>query len=1016
VLFADIVHSMDIAAAVGAERWREILSELVHRSSAVVRRYGGTVGSFTGDGIMTVFGAPIALEDHAVRACRAALQAQQEAARLADEVRKRDGVELQLRVGLNSGQVITGEIDSGPLGYTAIGEQVGMAQRMESVAPPGGVMLSTSTARLVERAAVLAEAELVHIKGADAPVPARRLLGMGGQHWVVERQESSLIGRRWEMAAVEGLLERAIDGRGGVVGVVGLAGVGKSRLAREVATLAAHRGADIFTAYCESHTREVPFHVIARLMRSGTQVADLDHEAGRAHVRALLPDADPEDLLLLDDLLGIADLDAQPPNIDPDARRRRLTALVNATSLARTTPAVFVIEDAHWIDEASESMLADFFAIAAQTPQMAVITYRPEYRGALAQVAGAQTIALAPLSDSETATLIGELLGSDASVGALAKTIAERASGNPFFAEEMVRELVQRGVLEGEHGAYVCPTDIADITVPATLQATIAARIDRLDSEAKRTLSAAAVIGSRFGVELFTALGADQVFEELVSAELIDQVSFTPSAEYAFRHPLIRMVAYEAQLVSDRSTLHRRLAAAIEAGAPDSADQNAALIGEHLEKAGDLRAAYAWHMRAGAWMTYRDAAAAWSSWERARQIADTLSTEDPDRTAMRIAVRTQMSATATRAAWANRPESWFEELREMCLAVGDNASLAIGMSGLVYEHMIHARVNEARRVIAEQLALAQSVDDPAFAAGLSQVAIAVEYESGNVAKQLRWAQTAIELDAGNTGKAKLIFQTPAATLVAARGSARWRLGRPGWRDDFSQAIAMARGADPLSHAIVTIYTYLPAIPCGALLADDTALREIDDALHVAQGSANDVALGLVRLTMGAALLQRDSAADRENGLQQLEQVRDMCLQERFYSVHLPVVDMYVAREAARRGDCDSAVPLLHGALDALFDNDQLSWAIPATNTLVEVLLAPHADGDVAEASAAIDRLAAAPADDGLVMRDIMLLRLRALVAHARGDRDAYRDLVTRYRAMATSLGFEGHMAWAEAMA
>jgi class 3 adenylate cyclase len=172
VLFADIVHSMDIAAAVGAERWREILSELVHRSSAVVQRYGGTVGSFTGDGIMAVFGAPIALEDHAVRACRAALQAQQEAARLADEVRKRDGVELQLRVGLNSGQVITGEIDSGPLGYTAIGEQVGMAQRMESVAPPGGVMLSASTARLVERAAVLAEAELVHIKGADAPVPA----------------------------------------------------------------------------------------------------------------------------------------------------------------------------------------------------------------------------------------------------------------------------------------------------------------------------------------------------------------------------------------------------------------------------------------------------------------------------------------------------------------------------------------------------------------------------------------------------------------------------------------------------------------------------------------------------------------------------------------------------------------------------------------------------------------------------------------------------------------------------
>ena len=167
VLFADVVHSMDIAAAVGAERLREIMTELVDRCAAVVQRYGGTVDKFTGDGIMAVFGAPVALEDHAIRACLAALGIQEEAKRLAVDVRERDGVDLQLRVGLNSGQVIAGEIGSGPFGYTAVGEQVGMAQRMESVAPPGGVMLSESTARLVEGAAVLGEPELVHIKGAD---------------------------------------------------------------------------------------------------------------------------------------------------------------------------------------------------------------------------------------------------------------------------------------------------------------------------------------------------------------------------------------------------------------------------------------------------------------------------------------------------------------------------------------------------------------------------------------------------------------------------------------------------------------------------------------------------------------------------------------------------------------------------------------------------------------------------------------------------------------------------------
>ena len=180
VLFADVVHSMDIAAAVGAERLREIMTDLIDRASAVVvKRYGGTVDKFTGDGIMAVFGAPVALEDHAVRACLAALGIQEEAKRVAVEVQDRDGVELQLRVGLNSGEVIAGEIGSGPFGYTAVGEQVGVAQRMESVAPPRGVMLSASTARLVEGAATLGESELIRIKGADAPVSARRLLGIG---------------------------------------------------------------------------------------------------------------------------------------------------------------------------------------------------------------------------------------------------------------------------------------------------------------------------------------------------------------------------------------------------------------------------------------------------------------------------------------------------------------------------------------------------------------------------------------------------------------------------------------------------------------------------------------------------------------------------------------------------------------------------------------------------------------------------------------------------------------------
>ena len=507
VLFADVVHSMDIAAAVGPERLREIMADLVDRCAAVVQRYGGTVDKFTGDGIMAVFGAPVALEDHAFRACLAALGVQEEAKRLAVDARERDGVDLQLRVGLNSGEVIAGEIGSGSFGYTAIGEQVGMAQRMESVAPPGGVMLSASTARLVEGAATLGEAELVQIKGADEPVPAQRLLGMPEGRLAVGRAESNLVGRRWELSAIEGLLDRAVDGHGAVVTLVGSPGIGKSRLVREVAAIAAGREVEVFSAYCESHATDIAFHVVARLLRAATGVGDLDGPAARDRVRSRVPDADPEDLLLFDDLLGIADPEVALPTIDPDARRRRLTALVNAASLARQVPAVYVIEDAHWIDEVSESMLAEFLTVIPQTPSLVLVTYRPEYRGALSRVAGAQTIALAPLSDSETAALVSELLGRDPSVGGLVTMIAEKAAGNPFFAEEIVRDLAERGVLRGNRSAYESTADVGEVSVPATLQATIAARIDRLDPAAKRTLSAAAVIGSRFSRELLETLG-----------------------------------------------------------------------------------------------------------------------------------------------------------------------------------------------------------------------------------------------------------------------------------------------------------------------------------------------------------------------------------------------------------------------------------------------------------------------------------------------------------------------------
>jgi class 3 adenylate cyclase len=1011
VLFADVVRSMDVAAAVGAERLREIMAQLVNITTAVVKRYGGTVDKFTGDGIMAVFGAPAALEDHAVRACLAGLAIQEEVKRLGTEVSDRDGVELLLRVGVNSGQVIAGEIGSSPFSYTAVGEQVGMAERMESVAPVGGVMLSASTARHVHDAAILAEPELVRIKGVDEPVAARRLLGMR-QERTIRSAESILVGRRRELSAISELLDAAVDGHGAVVGVVGPAGIGKSRLVREAVAMAGSKAVEVSTAFCESHTSQVAFHVVARLLRAASGVDGLDGPTARDRLRKRISDADPEDLLLLDDLLGIADPNGAVPAIEPDARRRRLTALLNAESLARETPALYVIEDVHWIDEASESTLAGLLTVIPQTRAVVLMTYRPEYRATLSRVAGARFIALKPLSDPEITELVSALLGNDVSVGALVESITERASGNPFFAEEIVRDLAERGVLCGERGAYTSTAEVADVSVPATLQAAIAARIDRLSPGAKRTLCAAAVIGTHFERDLLEGLGVDPILDELVSTELIDQVPFTAHREHSFRHPLIRTVAYESQLKSDRADMHRRLARAIEAqGSPD---QSSALIAEHLEAAAQYLEAYSWHMRAGTWFSRRDVAAALVHWERARQIADALPATDQNLLAMRINPRTLLCGNA----WHVHSDITvvrFGELRQLCTDAGDKASLAIGMCGVAMDQLSAGRVREASGQVSELMALVESIDDAALTAGVSFVVNLIKAEAGEWSEVLRWSQTVIEITGGDPTLGNFITGSPLALALAMRGLARWALGVPGWRADFDAAVAVPRTGDSLSQASIIDIRYSWPITGGAVLADDTALRETREALSIAEASGDDMALAVALEALGIVLVHRESPADRERGLAVLTQVREMCLSNRFSVSELPLVEVYIAREMARCGDRDSAIAVMRGAADSLCSAGQLlSFGIPATCLLVEALLERGNANDVAEAEVVVDRLAREPSVN-LVSRNITLLRLRALLAYAQDDTVAYEELVGRYRGMAKSLRFEGHIAWAGAM-
>jgi len=510
-------------------------------------------------------------------------------------------------------------------------------------------------------------------------------------------------------------------------------------------------------------------------------------------------------------------------------------------------------------------------------------------------------------------------------------------------------------------------------------------------------------------------LGTEPTLDELVKAELTDQVRSTPPAEYVFHHPLIRTVAYESQLKSDRTQLHRRVAAAIETGAPASADENAALIAEHLEAAGDLHAAYGWHMRAATWATNRDITAARLSWERAQKIADALPAEDPDRAAMRIAPRTMLCGIGWRV-HLNVAGDRFDELRELCAAAGDKTSLAIAMAALVMESVYQDRIREASQLASEAMTLIESLGDPTLTVGLSFAAIHAKGHSSEWCDLLWWSQKVIDLADGDPSKGNFILGSPLAIALMSRALGRYCLGRPGWRDDLRHGLLMGRSADPLSYARVVTYAYFVGTLYGVLRPDDGAVGEIEDAVRIAERSSDDVALALARMTLGTALVHRHTEAERDQGQKLLAEVSEVFLRRGHNLPAVAIVDVYAARQRARRGDRNGAIPLIRAAADHLFCEGLLQiFGLPATGVLVETLLDRGTESDVAEAEAAIIRLADAPADDGLVIREVWLLRLRALLARAGGDETAYRDYRDRYRAMATELGFERHMAMAEAM-
>ncbi|KUH82177.1 MULTISPECIES: adenylate/guanylate cyclase domain-containing protein [unclassified Mycobacterium] len=1007
VLFADVVGSMQLAARLDAERLQEIMHELFNRAGAVVQRYQGTVDKFTGDGLMALFGAPRALEDHALRACIAALEIQSAARELAEEVLNRDGVALHLRVGLNSGDVIAGEIGSGPGSYTAIGHPVGIAQRMEAAAAPGGALCSMSTAQLVEDAARLGPVREIAVKGSVMSVPARELLGVESDRIILGRNEGLMLGRDAELARLGNLFAAR---RGSLVGIVGGPGLGKSRLIREFSTIAADEGAQVVVARCEAHTTKLAFRAVTRLLRAMFGVEGQSDDDARRQTLAACAGLQPYsmDAQILFDAMGIADPDAPAVQIGADGRRRRLVELMGRTVRAHPTRLVFVLDDAHWIDEPSDAVLAEFAAMLAPTTSIFITTYRPEFHGALHRHSQ-HTLTLQPLTKTKTLELLGQILGTDPSLAGVADRIADAAAGYPFFVEEIVRDLAGRGALSGSRGSYRLITHIGEISVPATVQAVLAARIDRLSADAKAILNSAAVIGTRFDVETLQVLRTQALspgLVELVAAELIDQTEFVPRQRYCFHHPLVRTVAYDSQLSGTRSRAHRNLAAAIEARDPHAADENAALIATHLEAAGDLPDAYRWHMRAAEWLRPRDVRAAGAEWDSARRVADQLSDNHDEVIKMRVAPRAMLMSKLLYTGDAPDTDERYAEFHDLATAAGDLKLLALGTAGRIFSLTVNGfRISDTAPLLPQLDALAASPGLDAETRGivLNSLAYARFATCGFEAALL--AANAI-LD--------LVPEMPpieAAPALALRGTIETCLGdHEIGRRHLEEGSRQARSLPAVNYASVHIY-WAVMLTLGlyeaAGLVDSTR-----DALSRAEAFGDACGIVIAQWAYGTVLL-RAGQEHREEAVDVLRRARTNILKHRVGVVGLTTIVRDLAVDDAGRGARSQAIDELR-ALQAQSSGCSPVFGVVGSEALVQLLVERGGDDDLAEARRIVEQWQ--DERPGIPALDLWWLKSRVLLARAEDRSATFAEEAAHYLQLCERLDARGRLAEARRLA
>ncbi len=795
-LFADIQGSMELIEDLDPEEARAIVDPALKLMMSAVHRYGGYVAQSTGDGIFALFGAPVAYEDHPQRALYAALRMQEDLRRYSDKLRKQGRAPLAMRVGVNIGEVVvrTLQTDETHSEYLPIGHSTSLASRLQALAGPGSVVISEAVRKLVDGYFALKPLGPMRIKGVSGPVNVYEVTGLGPLRTRLQRSANRgytrFVGRQREIGALKHAAEQARAGHGQIVAVIAEAGVGKSRLFYEF-KLTSQSHFMVLETFSVSHGKASAFLPVLDLLRSYFRLGSEDDPRTRREKvteRVVALDRSLEDTLpYLFGLLGVVEGDDPHAQMDAQVRKRRTLEAIKRILLRESLnqPLLMIFEDLQWIDVETEALL-DLLADSIGTAKiMMLVNYRPEYSDQWKSRTYYAQLQLYPLGKASAEKMLSALLGDGDEMTALKRVIIERTEGTPFFMEETVQMLLDEGSLV-RNGTVKLTRSLAELKIPPTVQAILAARIDRLPPDDKELLQTLAVIGREFPLSLVRAVvkqpddELDRLLNDLQLGEFIYEQAAVSDSEYIFKHSLTQQVAYNSVLIERRKQSHDRIGATLEMLYASSLDDHLPELAHHYGRGNNVDKAVDYLGRAAHQAASRSALAETLAYARAGLAIVPRLAVAADRARLEFDLLSTLVRGATAIEGWGSPQTTqgFQRMLELARESDDDAALFTALGGMWLDNHMAAHYQEGAQLARQMIDLAERRNSPGALADASFQQGLTLYFTGHLGDALTAFSRAIALSPDGGGRNSLPGSDPLANTLAFAGLSTCFLGYP----------------------------------------------------------------------------------------------------------------------------------------------------------------------------------------------------------------------------------------------